>query len=347
MNLPSIPPAAIRRLRQTANTFKPHSGDNQSDRGPYCVSLEDIRSAAHRIGSYIMETPVLHSEPMNSEMGMQLFFKCENLQHIGAFKARGACNAVMSLSETDASAGVVTHSSGNHAAALARAARIRGIAAHIVMPHNSAVVKLNAVQRLGITPILCEPSAAAREAMANEVMARTGATLIHPYNNVDVIAGQGTVALELLRQVGQLDAVICPVGGGGLLSGSLIAIKTLYPNIKVYAAEPARADDCARSIDSGSIQQNSRYDTIADGLRTPLGTLTFPIIYALVDDVLLVDEHSILPAAEHMQSDLRMIVEPSAAVPLAAIRKYPQLFKDQRVGVIVSGGNRDSANSSN
>ena len=311
------------------------------------MSLEDIRSAADRIGSYIIETPVLQSEPLNAEFGMQLFFKCENLQHIGAFKARGACNAVMSLSEADAVAGVVTHSSGNHAAALARAARIRGITAHIVMPHNSAAVKLNAVRRLGVTPILCEPSAAAREAMADEVMARTGATLIHPYNNADVIAGQGTVSLELLKQVSQLDAVICPVGGGGLLSGTLIAIKTLHPNIKVYAAEPAWADDCARSVDSGSIQQNSRYDTIADGLRTPLGTLTFPIIYALVDDVLRVDEQSILPAVDQMQADLRVIIEPSAAVPLAAIRHYPQLFQHQRVGVIVSGGNRDSTGSGN
>ncbi len=305
------------------------------------VSLSDIVAAGDRIRSAVLKTPVLFSERLNEILGLDLWFKCENLQHIGAFKARGACNAVFSLSDEDASAGVVTHSSGNHAAALARAALMRGIQPHIVMPRNSAQVKLNAVRQLGTEPILCEPTAAAREAMAVEVMKATGGKLIHPYNDVRVIAGQGTVALELLEQLPAPDAVIVPVGGGGLLSGTLIAIKSLCPKVKVYAAEPALADDADRSLKSGRIEQNVRFDTIADGLRTPLGDLTFPIIRQLVDGVLLVDEQAIIDATLMIQAELRVIAEPSGAVPLAAAMTHRERFAGQRVAVIISGGNLD------
>lgn len=305
------------------------------------VSLADIRTAAGRIASFVVRTPVLCSEPLSSDLGLKLWFKCENLQHVGAFKARGACNAVLSLTDMEASAGVVTHSSGNHAAALARAASIRGIRAQIVMPHNSAAVKLAAVRRFGIEPILCEPTAAAREATAARVMAETGATMIHPYNDTRVIAGQGTVALELVEQLPRLDAVIVPVGGGGLLAGTLIALRSTAPHIRVYAAEPAWADDAARSLQTGRIEQPLRYDTVADGLRTPLGTLTFPIVHALVDEVLLADEESIVTASHTIQRELRVIAEPSGAVPLAALQSHVERFRGQTVAVVISGGNRD------
>lgn len=311
--------------------------------GHQAVSLADIQAAAERIRNAVLKTPVLWSERLNQSTDQQLWFKCENLQHVGAFKARGACNAVFSLTPQEAAAGVVTHSSGNHAAALARAALIRGITPHIVMPSNSARVKLEAVRRLGVDPILCEPTAEAREAAAAKVQRETGATLIHPYNDRRVIAGQGTVALELLEQISQLDIVIVPVGGGGLLSGMLMAIKTLRPDIKVYAAEPAWADDAARSLKSGRIEQNTRYDTIADGLRTPLGDLTFPIIRQLVDDILLVDEDSIIDARQRIQTDLKVIAEPSGAVPLAAVLQHATVFRGCRAALVISGGNMDQS----
>ncbi len=305
------------------------------------VTIADIQEAHQRIRELVIRTPVLWSEQMNHSLEQSLWFKCENLQHVGAFKARGACNAVFSLSETEAAAGVVTHSSGNHAAALARAAKLRGIKPHIVMPKNSAAVKLAAVRRLGVEPILCEPTAAAREAMAMEVMAATGASLIHPYNDRCVIAGQGTVALELLEQLPDVDIIVVPVGGGGLLSGTLIAVKTLRPEIIVYGAEPALADDAARSLRSGRIEQNVRFDTIADGLRTPLGDLTFPVIRQLVDDILLVDESTIVAATDRIQSQLRVVAEPSGAVPLAAVMQYPARFHGRKVALMISGGNLD------
>ncbi len=305
------------------------------------VTLDDIRRAAARIDSSIVHTPVLFSELLNAALGIDLWFKCENMQHIGAFKSRGACNAVFSLTAAEAAAGVVTHSSGNHAAALARAAVIRKIRAHIVMPRNSAEVKLAAVRRLGVTPILCEPSAESREATAREVVAATGATLIHPYDDVRVIAGQGTTGLELLEQVTDLDLVVVPVGGGGLLSGMLIALKSLNPELLVYAAEPTLADDAARSLRSGVIEQPLRYDTIADGLRTPLGQLTFPVMQRLLDDILLVDESAIQEAAATIQAELRVVAEPSGAVPLAAVMQHKEKFVGRRVAVVISGGNRD------
>ncbi|MEZ6039624.1 MAG: pyridoxal-phosphate dependent enzyme [Planctomycetaceae bacterium] len=247
------------------------------------IDLNDVRLASERIRPWIRNTPVLSSESLDQDLGCHVHFKCENLQHIGAFKARGACNAVLNLSDHAAASGVLTHSSGNHAAALARAARIRGIEAHIVMPVNSAEVKLAAVRRLGVTPILCEPTAEAREIRAAELLKKTGATLIHPFDNPDVIAGQGTVALELLSQLNHIDAVICPVGGGGLLSGTLTVIKTLRPDVAVYAAEPEWANDCARGMKSGRIELNDRFDARlpTDCERASAVNLTFPIIHSL------------------------------------------------------------------
>ncbi len=279
----------------------------------------------------VLRTPLLYSETLSRLLGCELWFKCENLQAIGAFKARGACNAVFQLTEEEAQAGVVTHSSGNHAAALARAAVLRGIRAHIVMPSNSAQVKLEAVRSLGVEPILCEPSAAAREAKAAEVMQATGATMVHPYNDSRVIAGQGTVALEILEECPDLDVIIAPVGGGGLLSGTLIAARGLSDKIRVDAGEPLLANDAARSLQSGRIEQNHRFDTIADGLRTPLGTLTFPIIRSLIRNIQVVDEDAILQATRTLFRALRVVVEPSGAVSFAAVQQNPECYRGQKV----------------
>jgi threonine dehydratase len=248
---------------------------------------------------------------------------------------------VFSLTDDEAAAGVVAHSSGNHAAALARAARLRDIAAHIVMPHNSAVVKINAVRGYGVEPTFCEPDSDSRQAAADKVMAATGATFIHPFNDQRVIAGQGTAALELLDEISDLDAIIVPVGGGGLLSGSLIAAKSLDPDIKVYAAEPEWADDAFRSIQSGTIESPVRHDTIADGLRTCLGSLTFPIVQELVDEILLVNEEEIGAATLAMMFQAKVVTEPSGAVPLAAVMRNKDRFAGQRIGIVVSGGNLD------
>ncbi|MCP4172559.1 MAG: pyridoxal-phosphate dependent enzyme [Fuerstiella sp.] len=305
------------------------------------ITLKTIREAAKRIHGYVLRTPVVQSLNVGNLAGAEVFFKCENQQHIGAFKSRGACNAVFSLSEDEAAAGVVAHSSGNHAAALARAAQLRGITAHIVMPHDSATVKIDAVRGYGVEPTFCEPDSDSRQAAADKVIAATGATFIHPFNDERVIAGQGTTALELLEEVPDLDAIVVPVGGGGLLSGTLIAAKSLNPHIKVFAAEPEWADDAFRSFESGSIEAPVRHDTIADGLRTCLGTLTFPVIQELVDEVLLVSEEQIATATLAMMFQAKIFAEPSGAVPLAAVMQNKSRFADQRIGIIVSGGNLD------
>ncbi len=305
------------------------------------VQLDQIRDATERIRPHVVRTPAVHCEPLSQELGCEIHFKCENLQRVGAFKARGACNAVLSLDDAAAARGVVTHSSGNHAAALARAAKIRGVPAHIVMPHDSRPNKLAAVRAFGVTPVLCEPTAESRAATANEIQKQTGATLIHPYNNPAIIAGQGTVGLEILEQIEQIDCVVVPVGGGGLLSGMLIAIKSLRPEIRVIAAEPAWADDAYRGLQSGHLEMPTRYDTIADGLRSPLGELTFPVLQTLLDDLLLVDEATIEAATRAIASKARLVAEPSGAVPLAAIMQHEQRFRDQRVVAVISGGNLD------
>ena len=308
----------------------------------FCISLQDVREAAERIRNHVICTPLIDAAFLGCEPGCKLFLKCENMQHGYAFKARGACNAVFSLTDEEALRGVVTHSSGNHAAALARAAGLRGITAHIVMPHNSARVKLAAVRRLGVEPLLCEPNSAAREAMAAAVRQQTGAIMIHPFNDPRVIAGQGTAALEIISAAPEIDTLLVPVGGGGLLAGTLIAVKSLRPDIRVIGAEPTWADDAQRSLRSGKIEPAVRTDSIADGLRTPLGTLTFPIIQNLVDDIFCADEDVIIEATRMLATRAKTISEPSGAVPLAVILQHPDQFAGRTVAVLISGGNLDN-----
>ena len=307
----------------------------------FCTTLPQIEAAAKRIHSLVVETPTISFAGLGHDFGCSISIKCENFQHGFAFKARGACNAVFSLTDEEAGRGVVTHSSGNHAAALARAAKLRGIIAHIVMPENSARIKLAAVRSLGVEPVMCESTPAAREAMANEVMRTTGATLIHPFNDARVISGQGTVGLEILRQFPDVETIIVPVGGGGLLAGTLIAVKSLKPSVRVIAAEPEWANDAFRSLQSGQIEPVLRTDSIADGLRTPLGSLTFPIIYQLVDEILCASEAAIDDAMRQLGTHAKMIAEPSGAVPLAVVHQHRSRFANQRIVCVVSGGNRD------
>lgn len=307
----------------------------------FCITIDNIRDAADRIGPHIVCTPVIDAWGLRSDTGCDLKLKCENLQLGAAFKARGATNAVFSLTEEEARRGVVTHSSGNHAAALARAAVQRSIPAHVVMPRNSARVKLDAVRRLGVEPILCEPDAASREQTAGRVQQETGAVLIHPFNHPQVIAGQGTAALEILQQVPDADIVVVPVGGGGLLAGTLIAVKSLRPEIQVIAAEPAWADDAFRSWKSGRIEPALRTDSVADGLRTPLGSLTFPVISQLVDEILLADEASILRATALLANQVKLLSEPSGAVSVAVVLQHQSRFIGRRVVALISGGNLD------
>jgi threonine dehydratase len=302
--------------------------------------LEDIRLAHARIRPHVHRTPVVTSALLDREAGARLFFKCENLQKAGAFKSRGACNAVFSLTEAEAARGVATHSSGNHAAALARAAALRGIAAHIVMPRNASAPKQQAVAGYGGRIVLCEPTLAARESTCESVIAGTGATLVHPYNDYRIIAGQGTAAIELLEDIPDLDIVIVPVGGGGLLSGTAIAVKTLRPGTRVFGAEPQQADDAAESLRTGRIVSKPAH-TLADGLRTLLGDRTFPIIRTSVDGISTATEEGIVAAMRRLWEVLKLVIEPSSAVPSAVIREHPQLFAGKRVGIILSGGNVD------
>lgn len=301
----------------------------------------DLEAALARIRPHVNLTPVLSCESLDEGFSARFVFKCENLQVTGSFKDRGACHSVLSLDSAVASRGVVTHSSGNHAAALARAARIRGIPAHIVMPENAPPNKLAAVRRFGVTPVTCLPTPESRRETAEQLRLETGATLVHPYDDPRQIAGQGTVALEFLRQTPTLDILLVPVGGGGLLSGSLLAVKALSPQTRVFGVEPEIADDAYRSLRSGTIEPPLRFDTIADGLRTPIGRLTFPIIQDLVDDILRVKETTIAAATRIFLNEVRIVVEPSGAVGMAAVMEQPSLFKGKRVGIILSGGNLD------
>jgi threonine dehydratase len=302
-------------------------------------TLASIHQAYDRIGDLIVRTPVVAAATIGEQLGCQLLLKCESLQYCGAFKSRGACNAVFSLTDKQAAHGVCAHSSGNHAAALARAARLRGIPAHIVMPLNSLPYKLQAVRDLGVEPILSGPTPAERQSVAEQVLVDTGATLIHPYDDDRVIAGQATVALELLDQIDPPDVLLVPLGGGGLLAGTLLTVKALAPAVQVIGVEPAWADDGFRSLKAGKIQQPTRYDTVADGLRTSLGERTFPIIQRLVDDVMLCSEEIIEAAMEQLLNLAKLVVEPSGAVPLAAVMNDPGRFAGRRVALIVSGGN--------
>src|SRR5881397_440382 len=305
------------------------------------IYLDRIRAAHERIRSYIHRTPVLTSARLDAASGASLFFKCENFQKVGAFKARGATNAVFSLDDATARRGVATHSSGNHGAAVARAAKLRGIPAHIVMPSNSAKVKVRAVESYGADVVFCEPTEAAREAACAELIKKTGATLIHSFENEDVIAGQGTAAVELLEDVSDIDLVMCPVGGGGLLSGTAIAAKSMRPKIKVIAVEPANADDAAQSFRAGRRIVTEKKFTIADGLRTNVGEPNFAIIQHHVDDIVTVTEEAIVSAMRTIWETMKIVIEASAAVPYAAILERAVDVSGKRVGIILTGGNVD------
>jgi threonine dehydratase len=305
------------------------------------LDLLAIRAAHERIRPHIHRTPVLTSSRLNEASGASLFFKCENFQKIGAFKARGATNAVFSLEEATAQSGVATHSSGNHGAAVARAAKLRGIPAYVVMPSNSAKVKIRSVESYGAHVVFCEPREEAREATCANVISETGATLIHSFENPDVIAGQGTAALELLEDVPDLDLVMCPVGGGGLLAGIAVAAKSMRPGIKVIAAEPENVDDAAQSFRAGRVIHTEKKFTIADGLRTNVGEPNFAIIQRYVDDIVTVSEKAIISAMRTIWETMKIVVEPSAAVPYAAIQQGKIDASGTRVGVILTGGNVD------
>jgi threonine dehydratase len=303
--------------------------------------LAAIRAAHQRITPYIHHTPVMHSQSMDALAGATLFFKCENFQKVGAFKARGATNAVFSLAPADAARGVVTHSSGNHGAALAYAARARGIPAYVVMPGNAPAIKVANVRGFGATVHFCAPNVAAREAACAQVQRATGAALIHPFDNAAVIAGQGTAALELLAEVPDLDIVIAPCGGGGLLSGTAIAAKGLRASLRVYGAEPVNAGDAAASFISGRIEPLPATTTIADGLRTSLAPRTFAAIRANVDALGTCSEEAIVRAMRTTWEKMKIIIEPSCAVPFACLLEKTLDVQGARVGIILTGGNVD------
>ncbi|MFC1475644.1 pyridoxal-phosphate dependent enzyme [Candidatus Zixiibacteriota bacterium] len=304
-------------------------------------TIDDIRRAAERIKPHVHRTPVLTCASLDRLSGCRLFFKPENFQKVGAFKFRGATNAVFSLTDEEARRGVATHSSGNHAAALALAASRRGTRAYIVMPENSSEVKKAAVLGYGAEITYCRPTLQAREEVLHQVIQKTGAVFIHPYNNPRVIAGQGTAALELLEDVPDLNIVIAPVGGGGLMSGTAITVAALAPRTRIIGAEPRGADDACRSLAAGHIipQENPR--TIADGLLTSLGSLTFPILHQHLERIITVSEPAIIQAMRHVWERMKIIIEPSAAVPVAAVMESDWGQRDKRIGVILSGGNVD------
>jgi len=302
-------------------------------------TFDDVLDARQRIAPYIHRTPVMTSSYLDHLSGAEIYFKCENLQKVGAFKARGACNAVFGLSETEAARGVATHSSGNHAGALSYAAARRGIEATVVMPRTAPETKKAAVRSYGGKILECEPTQAARETMLGEVIAATGADLVHPYDDARVIAGQATCALELLEEIDGLDAVVAPVGGGGLVSGTCLTLAQQSPQTRMFAAEPANADDAHRSLQAGEIVLRDGQHSVADGLNTNLKPLTWHFVSRFVEDILLVSETEILGAMYLTWQRMKIIIEPSAAVPLAAILRYPEHFQGLRVGVIITGGN--------
>jgi len=303
--------------------------------------LADIQAACSRIKPFVHHTPVLKSKQLNGIFGCELFFKCENFQKVGAFKFRGATNAVLSLNPDEKERGVVTHSSGNHAAALALAAGMNGIKAYIVMPENAPVVKKNAVAGYGAEITFCKPTLQAREDTTRIIMERTGATLVHPYDNFNVICGQGTAALELLEECADLDIVVAPVGGGGLMSGTSIYVKAINKDIKVYGAEPLNANDAYVSFNSGILTKSVSPDTIADGLLTSLSDLTFSIIRKNVDQILTAKESSIIECMLLVWERMKIIIEPSSATVLSVVKENPELFRNRKTGLIISGGNVD------
>jgi len=302
-------------------------------------SLDDIRVAGRRIAPFIHRTPVLTSAALDAMAGARLYFKCENLQKTGSFKIRGATNAILQLSGSEAARGVVTQSSGNHAAAVARAASARGIAAHIVMPKNAPAVKVRAVEGYGGVITFCEPTMEARDAAGRRLLEETGGVLVHPYNDRRVIAGQGTAALELVEDVPELDVLLVPVSGGGLLSGNAIAATSMRSSVRVIGCEPANADDAYRSLKAGHIEKNVTADTIADGLRAQLCDLTFSILRERVDEIVRVNEQEIVEAMRLVWERMKLVIEPSAAVALAPAVARSIRADGKRVGVLLSGGN--------
>jgi len=309
----------------------------------YSVSIEDVFAAASRLDGIVKRTPVVSAEGIDEIAGRQVLMKCENLQHIGAFKFRGATNAVIMLGDA-AEKGVCTHSSGNHAQALSMAAKNRGVDAYIVMPKTAPRVKVLGVKDQGAELTFCEPTLAARESTAGEIIDRTGAALVHPYDNPDVIAGQGTAALEFFQQAGELDAIVSPVGGGGLMSGTSVTIRALTPDARIFGAEPAGADDAARSLEAGEFLPQTGPDTICDGLLTSMGEHTWPIIRDHLETIIRVTDEQVVEAMRLILDNLGMVVEPSGAVSLAAVLtpEFKELKGIDRVGVILSGGNVDS-----
>jgi threonine dehydratase len=304
-------------------------------------TIADVEAAARRIAGRVRVTPVLESAAIDALARASLHFKCENLQHVGAFKFRGASNAVWSLADADARRGVLTHSSGNHGAALALAARQRGVPAHVVVPENAPAIKLANMRDAGATLHFCAPTLAAREAAAERVRVDTGATMIHPFAHPDVIAGQGTATLELLGQVPALDVVVAPVGGGGLVSGTAIAAQARRPGIAVLAAEPDGAADAFRAMASGQREEHPAADTVCDGLRTGIGAINFTIMQQQGVRVLTVPDDATIAAMRLIWARLKLVVEPSSAVALAAVLAHPEIFAGRRVGLILSGGNVD------
>lgn len=303
--------------------------------------ISDILSAHKRIEPFIHRTPVLTSRQLNNIAGCEMYFKCENFQKVGAFKFRGATNAVMSLTGEQKKAGVVTHSSGNHAAALALAAGMNGIRAFIVMPDNAPSVKKDAVAGYGASITFCKPTLQAREETCRKIMETEGATLVHPYDNFNVICGQGTASLELLDEVNDLDVVIAPVGGGGLMSGTSTCVKEINSKTKVIGAEPINANDAWKSFTTGTLTPSVNPLTIADGLLTSLSELTFSIIRKNVDDIFTVSEESIISSMKLVWERMKIIIEPSSATVFAAVMENRQFFSGKRVGLIISGGNVD------
>jgi threonine dehydratase len=303
--------------------------------------LADIKAAHSKIRPFIHNTPVMKSNQLNELFNCELFFKCENFQKVGAFKFRGATNAVLSLSSAERSKGVVTHSSGNHAAALSLAARISGITAKIVMPENAPVVKKNAVAGYGADITFCKPTLQAREEATRQIIEKTGATLIHPYDNFNVICGQGTAALELLQEIEDLEIVVAPVGGGGLLSGTSACVKGITKNIQVIGAEPLNANDAFISFTTGVLTPSVNPVTCADGLLTSLSELTFSVIKKNTDNILTAKEDSIIECMLLVWERMKIIIEPSSATVLAVVKENPGLFEGKKTGLIISGGNVD------
>lgn len=304
-------------------------------------TYDDVLAAHERVAPYVHRTPVLTSTYLNGLTGAELFFKCENFQKAGAFKARGASNAVFSLDDEQAAKGVATHSSGNHGLSLSYAAGRRGIPATVVMPRTAPEAKKAAVRGYGGRIVECEPSTSSREAVFAEVMAETGAEFVHPYNDPRVIAGQATCSRELFDQVENLDAVMAPIGGGGMISGTCLTLSNIAPDVEIYAAEPEKADDAYRSFKAGHIIADDAPQTIADGLKVPLKELTWHFVQKHVTDILTAGEEEIIDAMKLTWQRMKIVMEPSSAVPLATILKNKKTFAGKRVGVIITGGNVD------